>query len=108
MNVKELPVVKEVASTLKDLYGNRLSKIILYGSFARGEQHAESDIDFLVMLHDEKVSQYKEINFYNEEMNRLSHKYKIEISVMAKDEHFIERTDNYLARFIRKDGILIS
>lgn len=34
------------------LFGDRLWKIILYGSYARNKQNRESDIDFLVLVDD--------------------------------------------------------
>jgi len=37
---------------LQNLYGDRLSKLLLYGSVSRGEQTADSDIDILVVLGD--------------------------------------------------------
>jgi uncharacterized protein len=37
-------------SVLSEHYGNRLRKIILFGSVARGQGTAESDLDLLVVL----------------------------------------------------------
>lgn len=44
------PVLDELRAGLHKLYGDRLKDIILYGSFARGEAHPESDIDIVVVL----------------------------------------------------------
>ncbi len=44
-----------VKSELQTLYGKRLAKLILYGSYARGDQHEGSDIDFLVVLKDDDI-----------------------------------------------------
>ena len=107
MSAKELPVVNDVVQTLERLYGKRLSKIFLYGSYARGNQNANSDIDFLVMLKDKNVSPYAEIDFYTDEMARLSDKYNVEISVKAAGENFLENKYNLFARFVKQEGILI-
>lgn len=40
----------KLKKTLSDLYGNRLVGIVLYGSEARGEAKADSDIDLMVLL----------------------------------------------------------
>jgi predicted nucleotidyltransferase len=39
-----------VARDLRRLYGDRLSSVLLFGSWARGDAHPESDIDLLVVL----------------------------------------------------------
>jgi hypothetical protein len=39
-----------VAADLRELYGARLRKVLLFGSWARGDAHPESDIDLLVVL----------------------------------------------------------
>ena len=44
------PVLDELRAGLQELYGDRLKQVILYGSFARGEAHPESDIDIVVVL----------------------------------------------------------
>jgi len=43
----------EARAALERLYGDRLVKVILYGSHARGEAHEESDVDVLFVLQDD-------------------------------------------------------
>jgi len=43
-------VAEAVARDLRVLYGRRLRQILLFGSWARGDAHPESDIDLLVVL----------------------------------------------------------
>lgn len=43
-------VVSIFADEARKLYGSKLSKIILYGSCARGDNTADSDIDILLLL----------------------------------------------------------
>ncbi len=43
-------IAREVAGDLRRLYGDRLSSVVLFGSWARGDAHPESDIDLLVVL----------------------------------------------------------
>lgn len=40
-------ILGEITDNIKDLYGSKLKKIILYGSYARGHQDEESDIDLM-------------------------------------------------------------
>ena len=42
----------EIKAGLREIYANRLRGVYLYGSYARGEQDAESDVDVLVVLDD--------------------------------------------------------
>ena len=42
--------LKRMAKNLAVLYGDELDKIVLYGSYARGEQTAESDVDIALIL----------------------------------------------------------
>ncbi|MBI5059970.1 nucleotidyltransferase domain-containing protein [candidate division KSB1 bacterium] len=50
MNEQLKPILAELKARLVDLYGERLSRVILYGSQARGDAEPDSDIDVLVVL----------------------------------------------------------
>jgi predicted nucleotidyltransferase len=47
---KIMEVVQKFADEAKKIYGSKLQKIILYGSCARGDFEADSDIDILILL----------------------------------------------------------
>lgn len=50
MNKKVKKLLLRVKEYLAERYGNRIKQVILYGSYARGEQHKDSDIDILVVV----------------------------------------------------------
>lgn len=43
-------VVYRFSIQLKNLLGNRLAKVILYGSYARGDNHDHSDVDVMILV----------------------------------------------------------
>jgi predicted nucleotidyltransferase len=56
-------ILKKLKMGLLDIYGDRVDRILLYGSRARGDNRPDSDIDILVVLKDD---------FNYSEMLRLS------------------------------------
>ena len=50
MNPRIRTILADLRSRLEGLYGDRLVKLILYGSQARGDAEPDSDIDVLVVL----------------------------------------------------------
>jgi predicted nucleotidyltransferase len=44
------PVLADLRQTLRDMYGPRLEKAVLFGSRARGEARPDSDYDVAVFL----------------------------------------------------------
>ena len=49
-NPKILNLIHELTEKIQELYGNQLDKVILYGSYARGEENKYSDIDLAIIL----------------------------------------------------------
>ena len=48
---KEREILDQVAGVLHAHYGERLSRVVLFGSRARRDHHEDSDYDLLVVLH---------------------------------------------------------
>jgi uncharacterized protein len=46
------PVLVRFREALHGMYGDRLERVVLFGSRARGDAHPESDYDVAVFLHD--------------------------------------------------------
>ncbi len=46
------PVLQRFRRKLREIYGDRLERAVLYGSRARGDAEANSDYDIAVFLHD--------------------------------------------------------
>ena len=69
-NMNKEKLFSELNENMAHLFGNRLKKIILYGSYAKNKQNKESDIDFIVLVDDT-------------EKNLRNNKYQI-ADIMAK------------------------
>jgi predicted nucleotidyltransferase len=67
----DVNINNSVTSDLKDIFKTNLNKIILYGSFARGDESLESDVDYLILT---RLSD-DEIKDYNKRIVDLSYKY---------------------------------
>lgn len=46
------PVLVRFRKALDEMYGSRLERVVLFGSRARGDAHADSDYDVAVFLRD--------------------------------------------------------
>jgi predicted nucleotidyltransferase len=46
------PLLKRFRTTLDEIYGERLERVMLYGSRARGDAREDSDYDIAVFLRD--------------------------------------------------------
>lgn len=92
---------------MEQLYGDRLAKVLLYGSYARGDFHEESDIDFMVVLKDEQLSPAREIFNISDASHDLNLLYDFWISVIPTS---LEKFNNYPSAFyqnVRKDSIAL-
>lgn len=56
-------LLQKVAEHSKEVFGDKLKSVILYGSYARGDYDEESDIDVMIMvdLPPEELARYREI-----------------------------------------------
>ena len=54
-------ILLNFSTQVKDILGDKLTKIILYGSYARGDYKENSDIDIMILttLTDEEIRRIK-------------------------------------------------
>ena len=100
MDTKKL-ALNEFVKTLKGRYGDRIKKIILFGSYARGDYDEESDIDILIIG---DIPQ-REISFLSAE---ILLKYGEVISAIVETPKEFERLkDSFFHKNVLKEGIEI-
>lgn len=100
-------LAKEFAEGIRGLYGSRLDKVILFGSYARGEQHEESDVDFLVVLNDESINAFAEISRMSGISAEIGLKYNFWISTVPISINRLLHGEAALAINVRKEGIVV-
>ncbi|MEO0160388.1 MAG: nucleotidyltransferase domain-containing protein [candidate division WOR-3 bacterium] len=58
-NEKLNRLLPEIEKKIRESFGEKVTKIILFGSFARGDYHKYSDVDILVIVDDEDLIKYR-------------------------------------------------
>lgn len=98
-------VAQALKTTLRALYGDRLAKLILYGSYARGDQHEGSDIDFLVVLKDDNIKTGAELRYMNSALFDLDLRYNTIISVHPTTLKRFAESDYLFYQNVRREGV---
>ena len=90
-------IAHAVTEDLRGLYGDRLRNVLLYGSWARGDAHPESDIDLLVVL-DHVESTWDEQQRMDEVLWRHSFENDTLVSALPVGEADLHRGRPFLIR----------
>ena len=102
-------IVLEFATDLKTILGQNLSKIILYGSYARGDFRPDSDVDIMILLDLSDLDLKK----YSKELSYMTYDFNldndIDIKPIAKSEsHFKKWVVNYpFYENVNKEGVVL-
>lgn len=97
-------LLEEFRRGLAAIYGTRLRGIYLYGSFARGEEDPESDLDLLIVL--DHITRYgAEVERTGELAAALSLDHGITISqVFLREDEWLHGDTPFLAN-VREEAI---
>jgi predicted nucleotidyltransferase len=102
--------LNELVEDVKSVLGSSLSKIILYGSYARGEQTEYSDIDIMVLT---SLEDEEEIKKREDELFDLAYDIAFEslltLSVIVKNEkHFYHWVNDLpFYRNVEQEGVVL-
>lgn len=99
-------LLRQIKDCLRDVYGDRLRGVVLYGSYARGEAAEDSDVDFLVLL-DGPVAFGRELRTIIRALYPLQLEVLHPLDATPVDIHVYEAGEFALYRNAKKEGILL-
>ena len=102
--------LKEFNQKVQKLLKSRLKKIILYGSYARGDYNNNSDVDVMILTD----LNYKEIEEYRDKISDIAFDIELDKGVIISP--IIKNIDQYNARInvvpfyinIQKEGVVLN
>ena len=104
-------IIQDFIYKVKVILGDRLQKIILYGSYARGDFNKSSDIDIMILtdLNEKELEQYKDKIYDIAYDIESENNFEIEISPLIK------KIDKYNARVnivpfytnVQREGVVL-
>lgn len=106
MNEKIKQLANQIKKHLTDIYGDKVKKVILYGSHARGEATEDSDVDILVLV-DESLNP-SEVRW---NLSDLLYDILLEegelVSVIVLPERFFENYNYPFMLNVKKEGVKV-
>ncbi len=97
-------IINEARREFSALYRNRMKKMILYGSYARGDYTSGSDIDIALIL-DRIDDFHRERERYIRVLKNLSLKHDTLVSAVILDQRNIDTEPSPLILNIKREGI---
>lgn len=97
-------LLKEWKEALSQVYGQRLRRVYLYGSAARGEMRRGSDLDVAVVL-ESLQNRWEEIQRVSRHRAEISLRYGVTVSLHFMSEEELRVGQSPLIENIRREGI---
>ena len=104
--------IQEFVNKVNELLGNRVKRIILYGSYARGDFNEKSDIDIMILtdLTDNEIVEYRD-NISNIAYDiEWNNNFDIYLSPLLKNldkfNYWLEALPFYMN--VQKEGVILS
>ena len=98
--------LKKLKKDLKKLYEQKMQMLILYGSYALGKAHEESDVDILLVLKNMK-SPYQEISATSDITIHYLLEYDLNISIVPTTYERFTKINLSFYKNIQKEGIVL-
>lgn len=102
-------ILRRIAKAYKTVYGEDLIRVLMYGSYARGDFHADSDIDIVAIVKGDREKLQQGLKKIWEISSDLELEYETIVSptVIPYDEYEKYREDIPYYRHIAEEGVTI-
>lgn len=102
-------LMEQYISEIKKIYGPHLKKVILYGSYARGDFRTDSDVDLTILLDLSEL----DLKAYSQKLSYMTYDFNLDhdldIKPIAKSEEYFRKwIVNYpFYANIQKEGMVL-
>ena len=102
-------VLSEIHTGLYSIFGEALEQVLLYGSYARGDQDRESDIDVMALINMPKEQLAKYRHTVNRFSSEIDLRHDVFSSIKLQDTDTFYRYADILPFFqnVNREGIRI-
>ena len=97
-------VLAKVKRELVDFYGEKLQKVVLFGSYARGDFHDESDVDLMPVINGTTPADLRRDGLFELAYSHMERN-QIHVSIVPTLAEHYKRAETFLLMFVQKDGI---
>jgi len=100
-------MLKDVSLETQNIFGDKLRKIILYGSYARGDDTVESDVDIMVLADIIEEEKY----YYQQSLDEIAGKASLEndltITIILRERNLFDLRAGFVPfyRNVLADGV---
>ena len=95
----------ELSKEIKKEFGDKIDKIILFGSYARGDNDKDSDIDLLLIVNDISI-EYKLRRFIYSFIPLLGRLISVKV-IDSKDYKRMKEMNISFIQSVEKEGVVI-
>lgn len=102
-------LLNQYLSELKKIYGAHLKSVILYGSYARGDYTADSDVDIMLLVD----LLPEEMDAYSDALSELGYEYNVTnniwmMPIVKNIQHFRQWAEAYpFYTNVKKEGVIL-
>jgi len=103
-------IVHKFAKQVRGIYGNSLKKVLVYGSYARGDYQENSDVDIMILVDVDDDEIKKRFNTVCDLAYEYELEYGIVISALVKNEEHFTKWSKSLPFYqnVMREGVTIN
>lgn len=102
-------IVYQFAKQLREIYGDELKKVVVYGSYARGDYQKNSDVDIMILVDADDYEIKKRFNLVCDLAFDYELEYGVVISPLVKNEEHFKKWSETLPfyRNVKQGGVTV-